>query len=89
MERLHIRSAWETLWKLHQQTKDLLMFAMPRKKTDDKYKRKTEQNVRADQQKGDRKGPGSYRMPQKIGLILGPLLFILTQLFFAPEGLSA
>ncbi|GIN19881.1 MAG TPA: SLC13/DASS family transporter [Bacillus bacterium] len=89
MERLHIRSAWETLWKLHQQTKDLLMFAMPRKKTDDKYKRKTEQNVRADQQKGDGKGPGSYRMPQKIGLILGPLLFILTQLFFAPEGLSA
>ncbi|RWR06323.1 SLC13 family permease [Siminovitchia fortis] len=88
MERSHVLSAWEALWKSHQRTKDLLMFAMPGKKAADKYKNKSEQNDRADQQKRDGKGPSSYKTSQKVGLILGPLLFILTQLFFVPEGLS-
>ena len=30
----------------------------------------------------------SYSTPQTVGLILGPLLFALTLLFFSPEGLS-
>ena len=30
----------------------------------------------------------SYSRPQSVGLILGPLLFALTLLFFTPEGLS-
>src|SRR5690606_1056015 len=37
---------------------------------------------------GEDPTPGPYSRPQLVGLILGPLLFVLTLLFFSPEGLS-
>ncbi|RST77687.1 DASS family sodium-coupled anion symporter [Siminovitchia acidinfaciens] len=88
MGKSHILSAWETLWKSHRQTKNLLMFAMPKKRAENENKRSMRKAEGFDHQDGG-KGPVSYRTPQKVGLILGPLLFILTQLFFTPEGLSS
>jgi sodium-dependent dicarboxylate transporter 2/3/5 len=38
--------------------------------------------------KASQEPPSYYSGRQKIGLLLGPLLFILIQLFFSPEGLS-
>lgn len=37
---------------------------------------------------GGGRDPRSYTKPQLIGLLLGPILFALTLLFFNPEGLS-
>ncbi|VEF47134.1 sodium/sulfate symporter [Bacillus freudenreichii] len=88
MGKSHVLSAWETLWKSHRQTKNLLMFAMPKKRAEKEYKKSVVKAEGSDHQGGG-KGSASYRTPQKVGLILGPLLFILAQLFFAPEGLSS
>ncbi|MFD1707825.1 SLC13 family permease [Siminovitchia sediminis] len=87
MGKPHILSAWASLWKLHQQTKELLMFAVPGKNTSVKQKRNSEDGGTGNSQ-GNGNRRDSYSKVQKIGLILGPLLFLLTQIFFAPEGLS-
>ncbi len=77
-----ISTVWNQLWNSHHQAKRLLMFALPintNKKIDTLEKEKK-------QQEGQK--PPSYRTPQKVGLILGPLLFLSVLLFFFPEGLS-
>lgn len=78
---------WNKLWKMHHETKALLtFFAKPK----DVQKRVLER-----QDGNSAKGPNepngplpSYQMRQWIGLILGPLLFILTLFFFHPEGMT-
>lgn len=85
MERTYIHSTWDFLWKTHRQTKKWLMMAMPNKVLKQTLTSKDEKT--SEKEKGT--GPGPYSTVQKTGLILGPLLFALTMLFFSPEGLSA
>nr|WP_318540424.1 DASS family sodium-coupled anion symporter [Terribacillus saccharophilus] len=74
-------SVWEGLWHAHDRTKRLLLFAVP-----------TSKNKVSDQS-SERSGtsdkePRTYKRPQLIGLLLGPLLFFSVILFYYPEGLS-
>ncbi|MEC0303365.1 SLC13 family permease [Terribacillus saccharophilus] len=74
-------SIWEGLWHAHDRTKRLLLFAVP-----------TSKNKVSDQS-SERSGtsdkePRTYKRPQLIGLLLGPLLFFSVILFYYPEGLS-
>ncbi len=46
------------------------------------------ETVKKDSSEPKKQKPSSYKTPQKIGLFLGPLLFIAVLLFFFPEGLS-
>lgn len=82
---------WESMWKQHQTTKDLLnVFAYAKKgskelkKEAKEYEQQKQNNMEPN--KPSKKSP--YSRAQLVGLLLGPLLFILTLLFFHPEGLS-
>lgn len=70
-----LKSLWQALWVSHDKTKNSLKIVP------------SVGALAADQ--SDAGGPSSYSRPQLIGLILGPVLFLLTILFFSPEGLSA
>ena len=72
---------WNSLWNSHKKTKQLLTFSIPTK---------AEKLAEASEgyQKSKKDLPPSYTTPQKIGLFLGPLLFILVAFFFSPQDLS-
>lgn len=75
---------WTWLWEKHDQAKDLLsFFVKPNESTASGSGNTAEQTSG-----GDNGGGRSYKPAQRIGLVLGPLLFVLTLLFFQPEGLS-
>ncbi|GGP14070.1 SLC13 family permease [Oceanobacillus neutriphilus] len=93
----YVTSAWQELWKQHKRTKNLLnIFAIHKnvaEKTKDTDKRKetsTKNRVNQGQpgNSGDEPPKKAYSRTQIVGLILGPLLFVLTMVFFQPEGLS-
>ncbi|MBG9791506.1 anion transporter [Paenibacillus dendritiformis] len=68
-------SAWRSLWAQHKRTKEVLTVS-----------------GQAADQGGVRPGVKSnkpYAPAQLVGFILGPALFMLTMLFFQPDGLSA
>ncbi len=79
---------WNRLWEMHDQVKDMFLFFIKPNSS----KMATTVNSEKSAEKGAGGGggytPRSYTTAQLIGLILGPLLFILTLLFFNPEGLS-
>ncbi|WP_227936494.1 SLC13 family permease [Alkalihalobacillus deserti] len=77
-----ITSVWNQLWSSHNQSKKLLLFSLPMRS---KQKLDTMENENSKQETP--KQP-SYKTPQKVGLFLGPLLFMAVLLFFFPEGLS-
>lgn len=67
-------SAWRSLWAQHKRTKEVLTVS-----------------GQAPDRGGARPGVKSnkpYATAQLVGFILGPALFILTMLFFEPDGLS-
>lgn len=76
-------TVWNQLWKSHEQTKKLLLFALPKNATE-----KTESQIETRKQENKQPHPPSYTKSQKIGFFLGPLLFLAVVLFFFPEGLS-
>ncbi|MBM0065736.1 SLC13 family permease [Alkalicoccobacillus gibsonii] len=85
---------WQSLWQSHRQTKRLLnVFAYQK---DSAARQRTKQNSGegADNQapkpnsNKEPKEKKPYKTPQLVGLILGPVLFLLTLLFFQPDGLS-
>ncbi|WP_018924307.1 SLC13 family permease [Salsuginibacillus kocurii] len=85
-----ITATWRSLWASHQQTKRLLSFSQIRKagKVAGSTDRK---DTSAQSDGGGPSGNGSnpsYTRAQLVGLILGPLLFIATLMFFSPEGLA-
>lgn len=82
MMKASITTLWNQLWNSHNQAKTLLLFSLP---TNTKKKIETIDKERNLQ---DNQKPPSYRTPQKVGLLLGPLLFLSVILFFFPEGLS-
>lgn len=77
---------WDVLWEKHEETKGLFyFFAKPTDALKGKKKEKEETAAAQDPNEPEKR---SYKKSQWIGLILGPLLFIATLLFFQPEGLS-
>ncbi|WP_102336261.1 SLC13 family permease [Salimicrobium jeotgali] len=81
-----ISATWNWLWEKHDQAKELLNFFVKPNNSGTSTGKATdsERSARPDDDNG---GP-SYSKVQWIGLITGPLLFVLTLLFFQPEGMS-
>lgn len=81
-------AAWDWLWDKHDQAKDLLRFFVrpneSRVGSDSTNPNSTKESSGGDGGNTKR----SYTPAQLIGLFSGPILFILTLLFFQPEGLS-
>lgn len=75
-------SMWDSLWKAHDKTKQLLLFAIPSKEE------RTVPGRDDASQHSNEPGNRSYKRGQMIGLILGPLLFLLSVLFVNPSDLS-
>ncbi|MGI8314706.1 SLC13 family permease [Halobacillus mangrovi] len=75
-----LRNFWQWLWAMHDQAKDLMKFTVT-------GNAEGMQEKEAEKAQTGGSGP-SFDMRQKIGLFLGPILFILILLFFKPEGLS-
>lgn len=80
-------SAWRSLWAQHKRTKDIVYVFSDRKQAKTGFIQASDK--RADQHNEAEKPNNPYPRAQLIGLILGPVLFILTMLFFQPDGLSA
>lgn len=76
---------WTWLWEKHDQAKDLLRFFT---KPNESTATERNQSNQKEQSSGGGGGKRSYKKAQLIGLIIGPLLFALTLIFFQPEGLS-
>ena len=72
---------WNSLWNSHQKTKQLLLFSVPTNP-------EKQQEAGKDHKQLNRNEQPSYTTAQKIGLVLGPLLFALVAFFFSPEDLS-
>ncbi|WP_164668039.1 SLC13 family permease [Virgibacillus doumboii] len=81
-----ITSTWNWLWDKHDQAKDLLsFFVRPNSSSLGSGSSTTAEGTSGNNGGGDKR---SYSPRQFIGLFLGPILFVLTLLFFQPEGLS-
>src|SRR5699024_3192452 len=82
-------ATWKRMWTLHEEAKDLLMFFVRPNRAQSNAGNK-EGSIDGDAGCGcDESGRPSYRKSQLVGLILGPLLFLLTLLFFNPADLSS
>lgn len=82
-------ATWNRLWVLHNEVKDLFRFFVnPSGSKIGTGKKKGNPN-RKTSGGGNDFGRPSYKKSQLIGLILGPVLFVLTLLFFNPADLSA
>lgn len=83
-----LSSTWNRLWDMHDQAKGLFRFFFQ------PHSSEVASGVGGGQavgvgNAGGGKDPRSYSPAQLVGLIVGPLLFFLTLLFFKPEGLSS
>lgn len=81
-----ITATWGWLWDKHDQVKDLFRFFV--KPNSAKMGTEKGKASDAEQSAGNNNNNRSYKPAQWIGLIAGPVLFILTLLFISPEGLS-
>src|SRR5690554_4247177 len=85
-------TTWNWLWEKHDQVKDLFRFFVNPGETIGKKKgRKSEATAGGYGGNDDKESGGKrpYTRAQLTGLILGPLLFLITILFVSPEGLSS
>ncbi|AIC96433.1 SLC13 family permease [Shouchella lehensis] len=88
-----MKLTWNRLWEQSERTKDLLnIFSYANKGSAALRKEAAEhkemrERKNASPENNHKKKP--YSRAQLIGLLLGPLLFALTMLFFEPAGLSA
>ncbi|GAA0487171.1 SLC13 family permease [Salinibacillus aidingensis] len=85
-------AAWNWLWDMHNQAKDLLRF-FARPSSSSLGSEGTNPNtIRRENNRGNGNNNGNgdrlFKPGQMIGLILGPALFFLTLQFFHPDGLS-
>ncbi|PWA09066.1 anion transporter [Pueribacillus theae] len=78
-----VAAVWQNLWKQHQAIKNMLLFAV----TGDGQSFKSGKTQKIEKQKDGSDPPNFYTRRQLIGLILGPLLFLITLLFISPEGM--
>ncbi|MDQ0298129.1 sodium-dependent dicarboxylate transporter 2/3/5 [Salibacterium salarium] len=100
MAKEAISSIWKSLWSSHSKTKKLLTFSQIREAASASSQSKKENsavgsgpggpggNNRSGGGSGDGEDKPSYTRAQLVGLILGPVLFLLAMLFFNPEDLS-
>ncbi|WP_099159844.1 SLC13 family permease [Virgibacillus ndiopensis] len=79
-------TAWNWLWDKHDQAKDLLSFFV---KPSSSNIGSSHSTSKAKSGKNDGNNNRTYKQAQLYGLILGPVLFILTLAFFSPDGLSS
>ncbi|MBB4826606.1 sodium-dependent dicarboxylate transporter 2/3/5 [Sporosarcina luteola] len=80
-------NAWDRLWGMHDQVKDLFRFFFHPNSSEMASGGGNGQPVGVKNEGGGRESR-SYSPAQLIGLILGPLLFFLTLAFFQPADLS-
>ena len=78
---------WNKLWEMHDDVKDRLIFFIKPNEVKDKLEKRANEQTKGENNE-EEKPPRSYKTPQLIGLILGPLLFVCTLLFFQPDDLS-
>lgn len=102
MENPALHSLWGSLWNSHRQTKSLLSLPKFRHRAESQLvmSNQAAQLLQGDDApakntdllpgaNANPEGPGPGYTPSRIvGLILGPLLFIVAMFFFSPEGLS-
>ncbi|GAA0589922.1 SLC13 family permease [Virgibacillus siamensis] len=81
-----IAATWDWLWDKHDQAKDLIRFFVKPNESKISSAANNEASNSANNNGGGNNR--SYKPAQLTGLFLGPALFILTLLFFQPEGLS-
>lgn len=82
-------ATWKRMWVWHEDVKDLFrFFVKPNESKIGEIKERQTLSEGAQPDPGDDGKKPSYSISQLIGLILGPLLFTITLLFFRPEGLS-
>lgn len=84
--------AWEKMWHQHRKTKDILNVFAYAKKGSNALKKESNDYEQLKQKEIKPIKPNEnkpYSRGQQVGLILGPLLFVLTLLFFYPGGLSS
>lgn len=80
---MNASSVWGALWNSHRKTKQLLFFSLPTKKGSlNEVKEEASKTV------GPNNSQPSFTTVQKVGFVLGPLLFALFAFFISPEGLS-
>ncbi|WP_010530174.1 SLC13 family permease [Lentibacillus jeotgali] len=90
MAQVGIAALWERLWQSHEDTKGFLTISKVKNETKTNasaYREESRSSTSGGGSGGNNKKP-AYKPAQKVGLILGPLLFLLTLLFFQPEGLN-
>ena len=75
-------TVWNQLWASHQQAKTLLLCALPTTGGSGGG------SASGHNGSGPEPPPPAYKKPQKVGLLLGPLLFAFVVLFFHPADLS-
>ncbi|SOC42563.1 SLC13 family permease [Ureibacillus acetophenoni] len=83
-----LSSTWNRLWVMHDQVKDLFRFFVSPNTSKMVSKTTGSESSKATNSNGGGEYKRTYSKAQLIGLILGPVLFALTLLFFHPEGLS-
>lgn len=84
-------ATWNKMWELHEEVKDMFRFFVnPSNSKIGKIKERQtfSEGSGSGTGGGDGRQKRSYSPSQLIGLILGPFLFIMMLLFFAPEELS-
>ncbi|EZH65436.1 anion transporter [Bacillaceae bacterium JMAK1] len=87
-------TTWNSLWRQHNRTKDLLNIFSYKKDIDKAAEqRKNKEEAATTSSSEPPSSPNlpkqAYTKAQMIGLLLGPTLFILTMVFFNPEGLAS
>ncbi|BBI63476.1 hypothetical protein HSBAA_47820 [Vreelandella sulfidaeris] len=78
MHKIALMTVWDQLWHSHYQAKNLLMCALP---TGGAAKAAASN---AKREPSHQPKPPAYTTPQKVGLLLGPLLFAFIVMFFHP-----
>ncbi|PIC72920.1 DASS family sodium-coupled anion symporter [Sporosarcina sp. P17b] len=83
-------TTWQRLWRSHNQAKDLLNFFSHKKKLTTAQDHVQVGGQQASPQPPDQNSDKStsYSTVQRVGLILGPLLFIIMMFFLSPEGMN-
>ncbi|WP_200410815.1 SLC13 family permease [Virgibacillus salexigens] len=83
-----ISTTWKWMWEKHDEVKDMFSFFVKPKSSKISTGRSIDPSGSSNGNGDHNGGHRNYKPAQLIGLILGPLLCILTLLVFSPEGLS-
>ncbi|SET25098.1 solute carrier family 13 (sodium-dependent dicarboxylate transporter), member 2/3/5 [Salinibacillus kushneri] len=82
-----IVATWNWLWEKHNQAKEMLRFFVQPNSSEMGSESTNPNTLSGSHNNGNGEGNRSFKPAQIIGLVLGPVLFILTILFFHPQGL--